>query len=121
MRPKWCSCKHNEAALCAVGGPFEQSGCFCACHKAESRDAGEIWVLLREALPMMTVICDRAECPQGAVWFSITNGAQQQVELEYEPGEGFGLELKGWGEDDHRFYQLDAVIKRILYLAEGYI
>lgn len=129
MKPKFCSCSHSDVELCR--GVLGAVPCFCACHKAERRPVAEVEADLRERLAGMgTLSVDRAENPVGPTFFTLkgprsTHGhedeAEQEVIIEYEPGEGFGLTLVGWGEDEDRTHKIEDVASKIRYWADGYI
>jgi hypothetical protein len=105
-----------DVELCVV---FDDSPCFCACHKADRRPVSEIEADLREGLKgLATVRTDRAENPQGPSFFMVTS-PNSEIVVEYEPKEGFGLTLVGFVEDEDRSYQIGFVLKKIIYWLEG--
>lgn len=122
MKPKWCSCKAHDAEACpgpsVLGGP----PCICGCHKAERRSPLDVRFDLLQRLGerVRFLPTDISDDPHASVAFTIKDG-RSEIIIEYEPGEGFGLTLVGWGEDEDRTYGFESLISKINYWLDGYI
>lgn len=120
MKPHWCGCKTRDAEACAQ--KFTSGPCPCACHKAERRHPRDVrsYLLQKLATRVEFVPTDMAENPTGPVAFTLKD-AKSEIIVEYEPGEGFGLTLVGWCEDEDRTYRIDDVVAKVTYWLDGYI
>ncbi len=125
MKPKFCTCSSREPDGCKVGlklgGP-----CVCACHGAERRPPVEVRADLMERLKgrVKFVPTDIASDPNALVAFTLQDEVGQhksEIVVEYQAGEGFGLTLVGWCEDEDRTYKIDNLVKKIEYWLDGYI
>ena len=63
---------------------------------------------------------DFSDNPVGPAAFTLKDN-RSEIVVEYEPGEGFGLTLVGWCEDEDRTYNVDQVVSKVTYWLDGYI